>query len=292
MQILDAMERFSTQLEADGRSLHTIRQYQRHVRLLSTWLSETGHDGSVTRVEQETVARFLAGPAARTRADGTAKRNSSVNAVRASLRGFFAYLARADLVPSDPTRLVRRARCGVPAPRGLSAEDQHRLMVTLSAATDAAGFRDLALFTLMMRAGIRLGSAISLDVEDLDLEHGSLYLRHAKGDRRDAVILPSDVAEHLREWLADRIAGPVFRGTHGERLSARHVQRRFTGWLRRSGITRHATPHTLRHTFATNLYQKTGDVLLVKDALHHRSIASTLVYARAGEERLRLALGA
>lgn len=73
-------------------------------------------------------------------------------------------------------------------------------------------------------------------------------------------------------------------------MSARHVQRRFIGWLQRAGITRRASPHTLRHTFATNLYQKTGDILLVKDALHHRSITSTLVYARTDEARVRDAI--
>ena len=74
-------------------------------------------------------------------------------------------------------------------------------------------------------------------------------------------------------------------------MSVRHAQRRFRGWLRRAGVQRPASPHSLRHRFAMDLYRRTGDVLLVKEALRHRSIASTMVYARADRARLRAALG-
>ncbi len=61
-------------------------------------------------------------------------------------------------------------------------------------------------------------------------------------------------------------------------------------WLEKAGTTTAASPHSLRHSFATDLYRRTGDVLLVKEALHHLGIANTLVYARADEERVRRAL--
>ncbi len=91
--------------------------------------------------------------------------------------------------------------------------------------------------------------------------------------------------------MADRSPGPLFTSKGGQRISRRQAQRRFTRWLEKAGVTRSASPHSLRHRFALALYGRTGDVLLVKEALHHRSITSTLVYARADEERLRRALG-
>ncbi|MCC7169651.1 MAG: tyrosine-type recombinase/integrase [Planctomycetes bacterium] len=77
---------------------------------------------------------------------------------------------------------------------------------------------------------------------------------------------------------------------HGGLIGRRQAARRLETWLDRAGIP-HRGAHALRHTFATALYRRTGDVLIVKEALGHRSVASTLVYAQASEERLRRAMG-
>ena len=92
--------------------------------------------------------------------------------------------------------------------------------------------------------------------------------------------------------MARRIPGPLFTGRDDQRLSHRHVQRRFTMWIEKAGITRSATIHSLRGTFASDLYRRTGDVFLVKEALRHRSISSTMAYVQMNEDRLRQALQA
>ena len=82
----------------------------------------------------------------------------------------------------------------------------------------------------------------------------------------------------------------MFAARDGEALTARQAQRRFELWLRGAGIRGRYSPHSLRHTFALGLYQRTGDVLVVKEALGHRAITSTMVYARASAERVRAAV--
>src|SRR6185436_19595488 len=89
----------------------------------------------------------------------------------------------------DPARLVRRARCRPPPPRALSEDDQRRLLHVLAAAEDAEGQRDHVLFATMLGTGIRVGSAVALDVTDVDLERGELALRTAKGGRLAVVVL-------------------------------------------------------------------------------------------------------
>jgi site-specific recombinase XerC len=76
----------------------------------------------------------------------------------------------------------------------------------------------------------------------------------------------------------------------GGRISARHVQRRFKEWLEKAGIRRKVGVHGLRHSFAERVYSKTHDLLVTKQALRHRSVASTLVYAHTDEGRVREAL--
>jgi site-specific recombinase XerC len=96
------------------------------------------------------------------------------------------------------------------------------------------------------------------------------------------------VVELFAEWLPDE--GAVFPSRSGGALSPRQAQARLASWCRRGGIRR-VSPHALRHSFAQELLRRTGDLAVVQRALTHRSITSTVVYARADEGAVRAALG-
>jgi integrase/recombinase XerC len=101
--------------------------------------------------------------------------------------------------------------------------------------------------------------------------------------------------QHLDESAPQGACGPhtpVFRSKSGCRLGARQVQLNFARWLAQAGITRPFSIHSLRHTFATRLYRKTGDLYLVQKALGHRQITTTEIYARVSDEALRRAVSA
>jgi integrase/recombinase XerD len=100
------------------------------------------------------------------------------------VRVFCTYLHEAGHVPANPGRLLKRALCSPRCSRALDAEEIERLHAVLAeAAVDEQGRRDRVLFALMLGTGIRIGSALGLDVEDVDLERGELLLRGAKGNR-------------------------------------------------------------------------------------------------------------
>ena len=276
MHIDDALARFTLQLEADGRSVHTVNQYRRHVRALAAWL---GPECDIAALSHEDIARFFVSPAAKQRADGGLKRATSMNALRGSISCFFRYLHEAGHVPVNPTRLIRRARCGPPPPRYLTDNEQGRLLAELEADDSFEARRDLALVRLMLATGIRLGSAIALDADDLDGD--MLWLRTIKGDRPDRKVLSASVAAELRDWIGNR-DGPVFCDRTGTRNSHRQAQRRFAGWCEAAGIRR-ASLHGLRHSFAVRMYRETRDLLAVQRALGHRSISATVGYARVAD---------
>jgi integrase len=163
------------------------------------------------------------------------------------------------------------------------------LLAALAEAKTDAERRDRALFTTMLRSGIRVGSAVALDVDDLDLDAGTLRLRTMKNGDTDVVFLAPDVVTLLRDHVGTR--GPLFPGVNGARLGTRQVARRFSEWAARAGI-RHLNPHALRHAFGQRLYDQTGDLLVVARAMTHRSLSSTSVYARPSEARVREAVGA
>ena len=292
MLIEEALERFLVQLQADGRSVHTIGQYRRHIGALARWARDIRPGRArVEDIDHEAVAAFLTSPGATSRAGSAkAKLATSANCLRSSIRGFFKYLHAAGHLREDPSRLVRRALTSTPPPKGLTPDEEQRIFDVLCTGTGFDSERDFALFTLMLRSGIRVGSAVDLRVEDVDLGRGVIAIR-AKGGRRDEVLIATDVAEHLRCFIDKRTSGPLFAARDGTGLTTRHVARRLRGWAKRAGIARRVSPHALRHTCGQNVYRRSGDILVVREVLRHRNITSTMVYARADEQRVRRALG-
>jgi site-specific recombinase XerD len=276
MNLQEAIDAYVLQLDADGRSQHTIGQARRHLRLFAA--------NAPAELTPTTVATFFASDAARIRPDGRPKRATSVNALRSSIRTFFAYAHAAGWTPTNPARLLRRARTGTPPPRALSEAERDRLLERLAAADGPLARRDEMLVCLLLGSGLRIGSAVGLDVGDVDLERGELAIRSAKGDRPETVYLSSDLVVRLRRFIGGRTDGPLFSTACGVRLTTRQAARRF------AALEAPGSLHGLRHSFATALLARTGDLALVQAALRHRSIASTTVYAKTPAEKVRASL--
>ncbi|HZN38808.1 MAG TPA: tyrosine-type recombinase/integrase, partial [Planctomycetota bacterium] len=183
MQLQDALEAFQVQLAADGRSEHTCKQYRRHVRGLIAWLEQRSASLDVARLTPTIVAEFFSSDAARASVRGGAKKATSTNAQRTSLRCFLRWVHESGLAPTNAARLLRRARCAPPPPKALRDDERKRLLAVLASAKGAEAARDRMLVELLLGCGVRIGSALGLDVADVDIEHGELTLRKAKNDR-------------------------------------------------------------------------------------------------------------
>jgi site-specific recombinase XerD len=286
MKIETALARFLTQLEADGRSPFTIDQYRRQIGHLAGFFGSR----TVEALTHEDIARYLASPSARTKLDGTPKKATSMNVRRSCVRTFFRYVHEAGYTTTNPARLVRRAPCGTAPPRTLSPGEQVRLLKTIASARGPQARRDHMLFHLMLATGIRLGSALALDRAAVDLGRAELRIEHTKGNRPEVVFLGRAVRAHLRRYMTGRGPGFLFEGRGRGPLCGRQAQRRLEIWLGEARIGRRVSPHSLRHAFAIDLYRRSGDLFLVKEALRHRSITSTTVYATVGGHRLRQAM--
>jgi site-specific recombinase XerD len=191
MHLEDGLQRFVVQLRANGRSAHAIEQYRRHVALLAAWCGTKGREPSLEQLDHEAVASFLASPQALQRADGRRKQTSTVNALRASLRGLFRYLHQAGHTQADLARLIRPAMGGRSKPKALLVEQQHRVVGALTAATGTfEDRRDRALFLTMLKTGSRLNAVLQAEVEDLDLVAGEFQLRRCKAGQKHLAFLP------------------------------------------------------------------------------------------------------
>ena len=290
MQILEVLEKFVIQLEADGRGWSIIGQYRRHVGLLDRWLATGNRSRKVADLTHEVLAGFLASPDARLRPDGVQKKATSMNVLRGSLKSFSRYAFLAGHVALDPGRMMHRARCGHPPPRWLAQEEANQLLATIATERSSIAKRDLIFVQLLLGTGVRLSTALALRSQDVDVTRRLLVLREMKGNAPDMLPISVTVAAMLQTYLQDRPPGPLFEGEKGRPLGRRQAARRLEIWGERAGLVGRVHAHALRHSFARRLYEKTGDVLTVQALLRHRSIASTMIYAKVDLRDLRRAL--
>jgi integrase/recombinase XerC len=151
--------------------------------------------------------------------------------------------------------------------------------------------RDTALFTLLYGCGLRIAEALSLDVRDAPAPDGEAMLRVVGkgGKERIVPVLPA-VREAVAAWLALRPgrqpANPLFIGARGGRLDAAVAQRTLRHFRRLYGLPEHATPHALRHSFATHLLAGGADLRSIQDLLGHASLSTTQRYTTVDEARL------
>lgn len=185
---------------------------------------------------------------------------------------------RAFRIPEVLTREEEEALLRVPNPRYPTGE------------------RNRLLLSLMLDTGLRLSEAVSLRWKDIDLNTGKLMVRQGKGAKDRTLWLGEPDLKLLRRWRerqAKDIAGStehVFTTLDGEPVSPRYVQQMVKRLAARAGIAKDIHPHTLRHSFATDLYRETKDIRLTQKALGHANLATTQIYTHLVDEDLEAAL--
>ncbi len=221
----------------------------------------------------------------------------SGNATRArhlsAVRSFFRFLARRHDVDNPALKLIATPHAKQPVPRALGTAQAREVTERIAEMSDAATIqaRDTALFTLLYGCGLRIAEALALDVRDAPAPAGEAMLRVVGkgGKERIVPVLPA-VREAVAAWLALRHdrqpASPLFVGARGGRLDAAVAQRTLRHFRRLYGLPEHATPHALRHSFATHLLAGGADLRSIQDLLGHASLSTTQRYTTVDEARL------
>ena len=157
--------------------------------------------------------------------------------------------------------------------------------------------RDYAIMMLFFGTGIRVSELVGIDLDDIDFYNASLIITRKGGDQ-DEVYFPSIVEEAITDYVnSDRdnlLIGAdspaLFISMQHKRMTVRSVQLMIKGYATKAGLNMKVTPHALRRTFGTNLYEETNDIYLVADALHHSSVETTRKhYANMSKEHKRIA---
>lgn len=267
----------------------TIKSYREDLTSLEAFLSESA--GRQVRVDELTPLE-LRGYVAALHEAGYAR--SSISRRLASLRSFFRFAQREDLVESNPAKPLRNPRRERKLPHCLSTQEISKLLSAPSPRS-RMGLRDRAILETMYSAGLRVSELVGVNDGDLDLDAGLVRVR-GKGRRERLAPLGTYAVRALRAWLAKRQladdvqrgdSAPVFVNKFGRRLTTRSVARMLEKLLAVTGLDLRTSPHTLRHSFATHLLDNGADIRSVQELLGHKSLVTTQIYTHVSTKTLR-----
>ncbi|GBR25883.1 tyrosine recombinase XerC [Gluconobacter japonicus] len=302
MMAHDALRDWTEWLTHERRSsLRTVEAYRHDIVLaLAFFEQHLGGDVDLTSLAKLSLAdlrAWLAHETARsekpTRRATNADSRARSRARRVSaLRSFYRYLAiRFDISNPAPGLLATpRLKKRLPRPLGQEQALAAPEGISDDAYTSAAALRDKALFTLLYGTGLRIGEALALDVRDLSNAGENMLRVVGKGGKERLVPLLPAVRETLETWKAAHPSpspdAPLFCGTRGGRLNPGVAQRAMREWRKGEGLPDSATPHALRHSFATHLMEGGADLRAIQELMGHASLSTTQAYTLADEKHL------
>ena len=269
----------------------TLKAYRIDLVQFSSYCANT----EFAQVEPEFIRGYVESLLARGLKGATVKRKL------ATLKVFYRYLEHAGLVPQSPlTGLRQRFRTSRQLPKVLSVPEVTRLI--RAAHADLAdqraakmpptlnSLRNYTIFEVMFATGIRIDEAVQLNIGDIDMDRHSLLIRGKGRKERLLFIYSEEVRAALVEYLNTRArisveTDALFVNRRGARLSSHGIRNVFYRFCREAGLTRHYTPHCLRHTMATLLVENGADIRSVQDILGHSSISTTEIYVHVSEKR-------
>jgi integrase/recombinase XerD len=282
----DLIERFADALWTErGLSDNTLSAYRSDLTLLDRWL--TTHDSGLLRATPAQLQDYLAlRVAERARPRTTAR-------LLSSLRSFYRYLVRENVIVDDPTALIESPKLGRPLPKSLTEKQVECLLAAPDTGTPL-GLRDRAMLETLYATGLRVSELVTLTLARVSLFQGVVRVV-GKGDKERLVPLGGEAVRWLEDYL--REARATLLGVHASAVlfpTARGgAMTRQAFWLNLkryahvAGIGTPLSPHTLRHAFATHLLNHGADLRAVQMLLGHADLSTTQIYTQVARARLQ-----
>lgn len=219
---------------------------------------------------------------------------SSISRKLASLRSFYRFAQRQQMVETNPAKPLRNPRANRKLPHFLTADEIQKLLEAPDP-NDEMGLRDRAILEVIYSAGLRVSELSGMNDRDIDSADGTVRIR-GKGRKERLGSLGSYAVAALHRYQAVRrpVAkaskeSPTFRNKFGGRLTTRSVARMLDKYIVQCGLDQRTTPHTLRHSFATHLLDRGADIRSVQEMLGHKSLVTTQTYTHVSTASIQSA---
>jgi site-specific recombinase XerD len=283
MTTTQSLELFLTALQGQNYSLKTLRAYGDDLKQFLTWVGENRVDWEIpkrfSRIDIEGFMSYLAG-----------QHMTGITRVRklAAIRKFFAFLEENQIIAGNPANTVRGARREEKEP-GILYKEQYKAL--LYEASDHP--RDYAIIMTFLQTGIRLSELANLTLDDLDFDNRVLTVRQGKGKKDRQIPLVDEVVKALRNYLRFRNTQLVldddilFLAKNGTSLNVSTVKYIVAKYVKKAGIRKKVSVHTLRHTFGAHKADKQMGIAALQELMGHKKKETTLKYIHLAKTNLR-----
>lgn len=229
--------------------------------------------------------------------------SKALNRKLATLKSYFRFLKKEKFIEASPVADIKCAKLEKHLPRVLNVQEVSTLLDSESRLTAARQitpdklsepekfiyYRDLAILELFYASGMRISELSGLNFEDLDFENHVIRVT-GKGNKQRHVLINNTSVAALKDYLQHRPnvrSNAVFVSRKNVRITPRAIQHMFSKQLTGSGIRKVASPHTLRHSFATHLLEGGSDLMTIKELLGHENLSTTQIYTNISMRRIR-----
>ena len=269
-----------------GLSANTVESYQRDILSYLSYLVKQKID------EWDRTDRFVILNYLRVLEEEKKSPNTIIRIV-SSLRKFHQFLKQEKKMQEDPMQHIDTPKKASVLPKVMSYEEVENLL-TIPDVKTTLGMRDRTLLEVMYATGLRVSELTNLKMDDLRLEL-ELIQTIGKGDKERIIPIGETAVRWLEEYLA--LSRPlllkkseeshyVFLNHRGGQLTRQGVWKNIKKIVQKAGVTKHVTPHTLRHSFATHLLENGADLRIVQELLGHSDISTTQIYTHISKKRL------
>ncbi len=284
-------------LIGSGKSYRTAKEYIYNViKFIKFTFGEECDDDFYLKVTSNHVNKYIASLRTKNISGKTSRTSDSYKTSNwSSLNSFFQFLVP-EYIQTNPVANTQRPKMkDNPHVTYLNEEEIAKILDNVEKkSNDKIRNRNLCLFKLGFATGLRISAIVQIDIDDLNLNKNQIRVTE-KGDHDYYVMIGSNLKKQILLWLEDRDryfknanTSALFVSQEGNRLSEHTVD----GLMERytDGMTdKHVTPHVMRHSCATNLYEKTGDIYLCAKQLNHKNVSTTQRYAELSKERQKKA---
>lgn len=290
------IDRFGDHLRYERNvSEHTLRNYMSDLEQFHDYLCPADTRGKrpnidIKQVDHITIREYLS------KLYQEKRKKTSIARKLATLRTFFKFLCREQVMQMNPARLVASPRLDKKLPKVLSVDDVIRFIETPDTDT-VLGKRDRAILELLYATGMRVSELAGLNLEDIDYKHETIRVR-GKGRKERIVPFGSKAKDAMQTYMSVRgellVEAPeeqrdsmaFFLNYQGTRITTRSVGRMLDKYVEECALAHDISPHSLRHSFATHLLSAGADLRAIQELLGHARLSTTQIYTQVSMEKL------
>ena len=273
----------------DGLSKNTLDSYRADLSHFNSWLDK--HNSDLLAANQADIQQYLA-------VKFPQSKPRSISRLIASLRRFYRYALRENIIKTDPTLQIESPKLPRSLPKSLNEQEVEDLLNAPNT-LDSIGLRDRAMLELLYASGLRVSELVGVKVNEVSTNDGVVRVT-GKGSKTRLVPMGEEAADWIDQYLktarpkilasqisAGQMTDAMFVTKRGEAMTRQAFWYLIKRYAIVAGIAKHMSPHVLRHAFATHLLNHGADLRVVQMLLGHADISTTQIYTHVARERLK-----